>query len=130
MLSFVVGYTVFYNPLISVLPRTLTGVAGYWILYGLTLLFKGKAKDVAFAIAAAITVMLHTVMVLGAMELFSTDGAFFDTVWQTIIGVNFISEFICAIILVPIFVRIMKKTTHTPDFIPLRKELSTNKTEK
>ena len=130
VLSFVVGYTVFYNPLISVLPRTLTGVAGYWILYGLTLLFKGKAKDVAFAIAAAITVMLHTVMVLGAMELFSTDGAFFDTVWQTIIGVNFISEFICAIILVPIFVRIMKKTTHTPDFIPLRKELSTNKTEK
>lgn len=124
VLSFVVGYTVFYNPLISILPRTLTGVAGYWILHGLTVLSKGKAKDVIRAVAAAITVVLHTVMVLLAMEWFATGGAFFDTVWQTIIGVNFISEFICAIILVPIFIRVMKKTTNTPDFLPLKKSLS------
>lgn len=120
VLSFVVGYTVFYNPLISILPRTLAGVAGYWILYGLTRLCKGKGKDVVRAVAAAITVLLHTVLVLGAMELFATGGAFFDTVWQTIIGVNFVSEFVCAIILVPIFVRIMKKTTNTPDFVYLQ----------
>lgn len=122
ILSFVVGYTVFFNPLISVLPRTLAGVAGYFILHGLTVLTKGKSKDVVRAVAAALTVVLHTVLVLGAMEIFASGGAFFDTVWQTIIGVNFISEFICAIIITPILVRVMKKYTKTPDFLPLKGE--------
>ena len=122
VLSFIVGYTVFYNPLISVLPRTLAGVAGYWILYGLSILTKGKGKDVVRAISAALTVILHTVLVLGAMEIFSTGGAFFDTVWQTIIGVNFFAEFICAILLTPILVRVMKKYTKTPDIIPLKQK--------
>ena len=125
VLSFMVGYTVFYNPLISVLPRTIAGVAGYFILHGLTLLTKGKSKDIVRAVAAALTVLLHTVLVLGAMELFSSGGAFFDTVWQTIIGVNFISEFICAILLTPIFIRVMKKYTHTPDFVALVKKEET-----
>lgn len=129
VLSFMVGYTVFYNPLISILPRTLTGVAGYWILHGLTVLTKQKSNDVVRAVAAAITIVLHTVLVLGAMEIFSTGGAFFDTVWQTIIGINFFAEFICAIILVPIFVRIMKKYTKTPDFLPLKKKME-NKVNK
>lgn len=122
ILSFVVGYTVFFNPLISVLPRTLAGVAGYFILHGLTVLTKGKSKDVVRAVAAALTVVVHTVLVLGAMEIFASGGAFFDTVWQTIIGVNFISEFICAIIITPILVRVMKKYTKTPDFLPLKGE--------
>ena len=112
----------FFNPLISVLPRTLAGVAGYFILHGLTVLTKGKSKDVVRAVAAALTVVLHTVLVLGAMEIFASGGAFFDTVWQTIIGVNFISEFICAIIITPILVRVMKKYTKTPDFLPLKGE--------
>lgn len=121
VLSFIVGYTVFYNPLISVLPRTLAGVIGYFILHGLTILTKKKKKDLVRAVAAALTVVIHTVLVLGSMELFATGGAFFNTVWQTIIGLNFLSELLCAIVLVPIFVRVMKKTTHTPDFLPLRK---------
>lgn len=120
-LSFLVGYTVFFNPLISVLPRTIAGVLGYFILHGVTVLTKGKQKDLTRAISAGITVVLHTVLVLGAMEIFSPGGAFFDTVWQTILGVNFIFEFICAIVLVPVFVRVMKKTTNTPDFLPLKK---------
>lgn len=120
VLSFVVGYTVFYNPLISILPRTLAGVAGYWILHGITVLTKGKAKDTVRAVSAALTVVLHTVLVLGAMELFSTGGAFFDTVWQTIMGINFLSEFVCAIVLTPILLRVMKRYTKTPDFIPLK----------
>jgi uncharacterized membrane protein len=119
VLSFMVGYTVFYNPLISVLPRTIAGVAGCFILHGLTVLTKGKSKDIVRGAAAALTVLLHTVLVLGAMELFSAGGAFFDTVWQTIIGVNFISEFICAIVLTPVLIRVMKKYTHTPDLVPL-----------
>ena len=120
LLSFVVGYTVFFNPLISVLPRTLAGVAGYFILHGLTVLTKGKAKDIVRAVAAALTVILHTVLVLGAMEIFVSGGAFLDTVWQTIIGVNFLSEIVCAIFLVPILVRVMKKFTKTPDVLPLK----------
>ena len=119
VLSFFVGYEVFYNPLISILPRTLAGVIGYWILHGLAVITKGKAKDVVRAVAAAITVVLHTVLVLGAMEIFYTGGAFFDTVWQTIIGINFVLEFICAIVLTPVFIRVAKKYTKTPDLVPL-----------
>ena len=126
-LSFVVGYTVFYNPLISILPRTLAGVAGYFILHGLTVLTNGKSKDVIRSVAAALTVILHTVLVLGAMEIFASSGAFFDTVWQVIIGVNFLAEFICAILLTPILVRVMKKYTKTPDFLPLRKRVEEEK---
>ena len=122
VLSFFVGYTVFYNPLISVVPRAIAGVAGYFILHGLTALLKNKAKDTVRAISAGLTVIVHTVLVLGAMELFAPSGAFFDTVWQVIIGVNFFSEFICAILLTPILIRVMKKYTKTPDNIPLRKE--------
>ncbi len=121
VLSFIVGYTVFYNPLISVLPRTIAGVSGYFILHGFTVITKGKAKDIVRAVSAALTVILHTVLVLMAMEVFSTGGAFFDTVWQTIIGLNFVSEFVCAILLTPVLLRIMKKYTHTPDFLPLLK---------
>ena len=120
VLSFVVGYTVFYNPLISILPRTIAGVVGYFILHGLSVVSKGKAKDVIRAVSAALTVVLHTVLVLGSMEIFASGGAFFDTVWQTIVGVNFISEFICAILLVPILLRVMKRYTKTPDIMPLR----------
>lgn len=120
VLSFVVGYTVFYNPLISILPRTIAGVLGYFILHGLTVVSRGNAKDVVRAISAALTVIVHTVLVLGAMELFASGGAFFDTVWQTIIGVNFISELVCAILLVPVLVRVMKRYTKTPDVLPLR----------
>ncbi len=121
-LSFAVGVEAFYNPLVSILPRVIAGVAGYWILHGLSVATKGKAKDIIRAIAAALTVILHTFLLLGAMELFSPGGAFLNTVWQVIIGVNFIAEFACAIVLVPVFVRIMKKTTNTPDLIPLRKK--------
>ena len=122
VLSFIVGYTVFYNPLISVLPRVLAGVIGYFILHGLTVLSQGKAKDGVRALSGAITVLVHTLLVLGAMELFVPGGAFIDTVWQTIIGINFVFELICAIVLVPIFIRVMKKYTRTPDYIPLRKK--------
>ncbi len=121
ILSFIVGYTVFYNPLISILPRTLAGVGGYFILHGLTILLKNVKRPIVYAVAAACTVLLHTVLVLGSMQIFATGGAFFDTVWQTIIGVNFLSEFACAIVLTPIFVRIMKKIAKEPDFQPLKK---------
>lgn len=127
VLSFIVGYTIFYNPLISVLPRTITGVAGYFILHGLTVATKGKAQDGMRILAAAITVVVHTVLVLGAMEIFSPGGAFIDTVWQVIIGVNFLAEFVCTILLTPIFIRIMKKYTRTPNFIPLREKAEKEK---
>ena len=117
VLSFIVGYTVFYNPLISVLPRMIAGVAGYWILHGLTVVLKGKSTSLIRGVAAGLTVFVHTILVLGAMQLFSGEGAFFNTVWQVIIGVNFLFELICAVVLVPIFVKVMKKTTHTPDIM-------------
>ena len=70
---------------------------------------EGKGKDIVRAVAAGITVVVHTVLVLGAMELFASGGAFFDTVWQTIIGANFLPELLCAIFLVPILIRVIKR---------------------
>ena len=122
LLSFIVGYTVFYNPLISVLPITIEGVAGYFILHAMMVLAKGKGKDAIRAVAAGLTVVVHTVLVLGSMELFSFGGAFMDTVWQTIIGVNFLSELVCAILLTPVLVRVAKKYTKTPDLVPLKRK--------
>ncbi len=111
LLSFIVGYTVFYNPLVSILPRTLAGVGGYFILAGLSKLSKGTAEGVIIAVSAALTTLLHTVLVLGAMEIFVPGGAFVDTVWQTIIGFNFIAECVCAVLLTPIFVKVIRKNT-------------------
>ena len=96
-------------------------------MHGLTVLFKGKSKESVRALAAALTVIVHTVLVLGAMEIFASSGAFFDTVWQVIIGVNFLAEFICAMVLTPILVRVMKKYTKTPDFLPLKKRVKEGK---
>ena len=81
---------------------------------------KGKNKDVMRAVAAGLTVLLHTILVLGFMEIFYTGGAFMDTVWGVIIGVNFLSELVCAIVLAPVFIRVMKKYTKTPDILPLK----------
>ena len=99
----------------------MAGVGGYWILYGLTRLTKGKNKDVVRGVAAALTVLLHTLLVLGSMEIFVQGGAFIDTVWQTIIGVNFFLEIICAVMLTPVLLRVIKKYTKTPDFLPVKK---------
>ena len=117
-LSFIVGYTPFYNPLVSVLPRAIAGAAGFFIYRGLLKAFKSDCKTgvkhkVICGAAAGITVILHTVLVLGAMQIFSTGGAFFYTVWQTILGVNFLAEFACAVVLVPVFVPLMQKIAHT-----------------
>ncbi len=112
LLSFIVGYTPFHNPIISILPRAIAGVAGFWIFKGLSIASRGKASPVICAVSAGLTVILHTVLVLGAMQLFAGGGAFFYTVWQMIIGVNFIVEFACAVILVPVFVRVMRRVTH------------------
>lgn len=116
-LSFIVGYTVFYNPLISVLPRSLAGAAGYFIYRGLLKAFKNDGKTgaknkVICGAAAGLTVVLHTVLVLGSMQIFSEGGAFFYTVWQTIIGVNFLAEFACSVLLVPVLVPLMQKIAH------------------
>ena len=106
--------------MISILPRAIAGVAGYFILHGLTKVSGGKSKDIIRALSAGLTVFLHTVLVLGAMEIFYMGGAFMDTVWGVIIGLNFVSELICAVVLVPALIRIMKKYTKTPDIIPLK----------
>ena len=123
LLSFLVGYTVFFNPLISVLPRVIAGVLAYLIYAGLSELTKGRGDAIVCALSAALAVILHTVLVLGAMQLFSEGGAFVDTVWQTIIGLNFAVELVCAVLLVPVFVRVLRRMTHArPPRLPDNKQ--------
>ena len=123
LLSFLVGYTVFFNPLISVLPRVIAGVLAYLIYAGLSALTRGRGDAIVCALSAALAVILHTVLVLGAMQLFSEGGAFVDTVWQTIIGLNFAVELVCAVLLVPVFVRVLRRMTHArPPRLPDNKQ--------
>lgn len=110
ILSFMLGITLFQNPLISILPRTLAGVGGFWMFKALNASFRvkqGKLAYVTCGIAAGLTVILHTVLVFTAMEIFNVQAA-----WKVIISVNFAAEFGCSIFLVPVYVFTMRRVTH------------------
>ena len=120
VLSFILGLSVFYNPLISVLPRVLMGVVAYFVAFGMVkLLRKSKRKDgkdnkflqevLPYSVAGAAGVLFNTVSVLFMMWVFAGENAFLTTALSTILSINFVLEFVCAIILVPVLVRVMKK---------------------
>ena len=120
ILSFIVAYVDFYNPLVSVLPRVLMGVVAYFVAFGMVkLLGKSKRKDgkdnkflqevLPYSVAGAAGVLFNTVSVLFMMWVFAGENAFLTTALSTILSINFVLEFVCAIILVPVLVRVMKK---------------------
>jgi uncharacterized membrane protein len=114
ILSFIIGLAVFYNPLVSILPRTIMGIVAYGTYRGVKKLTINSNKNfvkeiLPFSIAGAVGVLSNTIGVLGMMSLFAGDNAFLETTLSTIIGLNFSFEFISGLLLVPIYVRTLKK---------------------
>lgn len=120
ILSFIMAYVapkslldpLFQNPLVSVLPRLLFGlISGY-----LASLFINKVKDnkvqltIYSAIIAAISTLIHTVLVIGSIYIFYNDIAvselspnFFEFIYF-IITANGIIEISLAAIITPLVV--------------------------
>ena len=128
IISFMVAYVPMYNPLISVLPRVLMGVAAYWIYHlfsycvhrilekrekkGKPALSRGRniflRETLPAAIGGLIGALTNTVLVLVMMALFGGDE--FAIAFKVAIAFNSPIEMACCVILVPIYVRIMKRT--------------------
>ena len=113
VLSFIVGYITFYNPLISVLPRVMMGIIAYFACTMILRLTKnsknGFLKNVLpYSVGGLFGVLANTCLVLLSMSIFSGD-PFIDTAIGVILGLNFSLELICAIILVPILVAAIKE---------------------
>lgn len=113
ILSFIVGYITFYNPLISILPRVLMGIIAYLACAVTMRLTKNSnnkfLKNVLpYSVGGLFGVLANTCLVLLSMSIFSGD-PFVDTAIAVILGLNFSLELICSVILVPILVAAIKK---------------------
>ena len=114
ILSFIVGYAAFYNPLISVLPRIFIGVVSYFVGAGLAKLFKNAKSEIVreylpLSIAGMAGVLTNTVLVLSMLAIFDFSGI--TAVFSTILSFNFLIEFICGATLVPVLVIAIRKVS-------------------
>ena len=113
ILSFIVGYITFYNPLISILPRVLMGIIAYFAC-ALTMRLTKNSNNkflnavLPYSVGGLFGVLANTCLVLLSMSIFSGD-PFVDTAIAVILGLNFSLELICSVILVPILVAAIKK---------------------
>lgn len=126
---FFTAFIQYANPLISILPRTILGITAYWTYFGLSKLFK-KAKKIVIreslpaCIAGIVGSLTNTVLYLTAASLF-LGGTFQDAI-NTIVGVAIAIYFpieLCACaVLVPIYVRVIKKVLHFDNKIDSNKK--------
>lgn len=119
IIAVMIGNPIFINPVISVLPRVLCGLAAagvYSLIFRLLKSRSGKeggekaekrATAIASAAGAAVGVLLNTVSVLFTMFLFQQSTL--EVIFATLISLNFIFEFVGAILLAPVFVPLLKK---------------------
>lgn len=109
------SFLFYANPLISVLPRTCLGITAYWTYFGLSKLFK-KVKKVFVrevipaAVAGVIGSLTNTVLYLLSINIWSGNlmGAM-TQILQVAVGVYFPIELVACIILVPVYVKVLRK---------------------
>lgn len=92
----------FVNPLVSVLPRILVGIAAGLTADGLRKL--GCKQYVVASLSAGAGTVVNTLLVLSALKLFSADFMgmpLLDTIYSALIGVNGIIELVAALVIVP-----------------------------
>ncbi len=112
------GWIAEANPLVSILPRTILGVAAYWTYFGLSRLFK-RAKHRYWrevfpaSIAAVIGTLTNTVLYILAISLFVNKEIMGvgTTLIQIAAGIYFPIELVASFILVPIYVSVMQKVS-------------------
>ena len=109
---------IFYNPMVSVVPRMLIGVTCYFSYVGLKKgfqrCFKNKESRAAVrwnivlssAISSAVGVITNTLLVVGMIYAFNAGKYYGGTVidanfLSVLIGINFLIEIVIAVILTP-----------------------------
>ena len=133
IISFMVAYTPMYNPLVSIIPRVLMGIGAYWVYHlvswvinvilnkreekGHKLLSKKKnifwRETLPAAIGGIFGALINTVLVLSMLSVFGGDA--FAVAFKVAIAFNSPIEMACCAVLVPIYVRIMKIASRTPN---------------
>ncbi|MDO4572704.1 MAG: ECF transporter S component [Clostridia bacterium] len=92
----------FVNPLVSLVPRVLVGMAAGLVAEGMR---RAKCRPMlSAAVAGAAATVTNTVLVLSALKLFSAvlEGApLLGTIYGTLIGINGVIELAAAVLLVP-----------------------------
>ena len=109
---------IFYNPMVSVVPRMLIGVTCYFSYVGLKKGFKRCFKNkesraavrwnivLSSAISSAVGVITNTLLVVGMIYAFNAGVNYGGTVidanfLSVLIGINFLIEIVIAVILTP-----------------------------
>ena len=111
-LAMIIANPVFINPLISILPRVLIGVVAYFVYFLTSCIFKNSnshfLKEVLpYALAGVFGILTNTVCTIVMLWVFSYSAL--AAVFTTIISINFVGEIVGAIILVPIYSKVLKR---------------------
>ena len=115
-IAIMVGNVVFLNPLVSILPRVFIGVVAYFSYLLLKMLFK-NAKSQAIneilplCIAGALGILTNTVCTVFMMWVFNASAL--AVVITVIMSINFIAEIVGAIILVPVYAKVLRRIERT-----------------
>ncbi len=102
----------FLNPLLSVVPRILVGMAAGFCADALRR--RNCRPSLAASISGAAATLTNTVLVLTAMKLFDSTYAgmpLFGTIYTSLIAVNGVIEIVAAVVLVPVIVSALQPRT-------------------
>ena len=111
-------YSVAINPLVSVLPRILTGVASGLVYKGVKSKIKNEKKSVAAASVAATVsgVLTNTVLFLGFFFLFAGGKTYgsvtvdFRWIMASVVSINAAIELVSFSVIVPLVVGALEKS--------------------
>lgn len=123
---------VFYNPMVSVVPRLLIGITTYFSYVGLRKgfkrVFKNKDKKVATrinillssSISSAVGTITNTALVIAMIYAFNAGKAYGGIVinaafLSALVGINFVIEIAVAMILTPPIVLALRIALHKPE---------------
>ena len=111
IIAFMLGVYIFWNPLVSVLPRVFIGMSAYGVMVLVKKLTKksnsksGKFfNHVPYMLAGMAGVLTNTICTLFFIWVFN-GGDYFASLISTVIAFNFIPEFVASIILVPAYIK-------------------------
>ncbi len=130
----------FMNPLISIMPRLIMGVAAYWVYHFISFLInkilnlresKGKPtlgmkadimlrETLPAGIGGVFGALTNTVLVLLMIWAFGGDA--FAPAFSAAIVLNSPIEMACSAVLVPLYVRVIKVALKRPNDVLFRKE--------
>ena len=111
-LAVIISNPVFINPLISILPRILIGVVAYLVFLLVNLIFKNSKnafckETLPLSVAGAFGILTNTVCTIFMMWVFNATAL--AAVFTVILSINFLAEIIGAIVLVPVYSKVLKR---------------------